>query len=380
MRFRQPTSSLILLILGLGISVTGCAGGPFGKTLQKSLEADSQLEENPPFGAADESTQKPPADGQTTSQSADLTPEQGSEVAAENIASDVNPPLGDPEFIGPVQPPNLASAAASTAESIEESPLGAQGFSDLTQTPAELLSYVEDLAALHLLFPAEAAEADDGANAQTEQTRLFKPNQPITRREYAHWLTALNNVFHLDTPAEQIRLGVDTTQPAFQDVPTSDPDFPEIQGLAEAGIIPSPLSGSTTTVSFRPDAPLNREDLILWKVPLDIRQSLPNTDINAVQQTWGFQDAARIDPRALQAVLADFQNGEFANIHRAFGYTMLFQPDKAVTRAEAAAVLWRFGNQTEGISAQSLLQDASLHNPNSATFRLRRPTGSVPKP
>ncbi|MDJ0708700.1 MAG: S-layer homology domain-containing protein, partial [Leptolyngbyaceae cyanobacterium MO_188.B28] len=345
MRFRPPTSRLILLILGLGISVAGCAGGPFGQTLKKSLEADSQLEENPPFGAADESTQTPPADGQTASQATVLTPEQGPNAPLENRASNQDPQSGEPAFIGPVQSSNLA-AAPDPMRANNEFLQGAPGFSDLTQTPAELLSYIEDLAILHLLFPADEAEAIDGENTQTQQKRFFKPNQTITRREYARWLTTINNAFHLDNPAEQIRLAVETTQPTFQDVPTSDPDFPQIQGLAEAGIIPSPLSGSTTTVTFRPDSPLTREDLILWKIPLDIRQNLPNADINAVQQTWGFQDAARIDPRALQAVLADFQNGEFANIRRAFGYTMLFQPDKAVTRAEAAAVLWRFGNQT----------------------------------
>ena len=386
MRFRQPTFSLILFLLGVGISVTGCAGGPFGKTLEKSLEADSQLEENPPFGAADESTQTSSSDAQTASQSAVLTPEPGSDSAAEKNAAGADLQSGDSEFIGPVQPPDFAAAPDSTAVDSEAPAPGAQGFSDLTQAPAELLSYLEDLAALHLLFPADEAESAEGvesasgANAQTQQSQLFKPNQPITRREYARWLTTFNNAFHLDNPAEQLRLGVETTQPAFQDVSASDPDFPEIQGLAEAGIIPSPLSGSTTTVSFRPDAPLTREDLILWKIPLDIRQSLPTADVNAVQQTWGFQDAARIAPRVLQAVLADFQNGDFANIRRAFGYTMLFQPDKAVTRAEAAAVLWRFGNQTKGISAQSLLQNLSPQHHDSATFRLRHPSGSVPKP
>ncbi|MEL7054677.1 MAG: S-layer protein, partial [Cyanobacteria bacterium J06588_5] len=63
------------------------------------------------------------------------------------------------------------------------------------------------------------------------------------------------------------------------------------------------------------------------------------------------QDAGKIDPRTQQAVLADYQNGDFANIRRAFNYTTLFQPDKAATRAEGTAVLWRFGNPTEGITA-----------------------------
>ena len=141
----------------------------------------------------------------------------------------------------------------------------------------------------------------------------------------------------------------------FQDVPTTDPDFAAIQGLAAAGILPSALTGNSTAVTFQPDAPLAREDLILWKIPLDTRSALPTTSPEAVTGTWGFQDTASIEPLALRAVAADFQLGDLANIRRAFGYTTLFRPDKAVTRAEAAAVLWRFGTQTDGNSAARVL-------------------------
>ncbi|HEY9747138.1 MAG TPA: S-layer homology domain-containing protein, partial [Allocoleopsis sp.] len=94
-------------------------------------------------------------------------------------------------------------------------------------------------------------------------------------------------------------------------------------------------------------------------LPLDTRQALPTASLDAVKETWGFQDAAKIDPKALRAVLADFQNGDLANIRRALGYTTLFQPKKSVTRAEAAATLWYFGSQGEGVSALELLQNQS---------------------
>jgi hypothetical protein len=116
------------------------------------------------------------------------------------------------------------------------------------------------------------------------------------------------------------------------------------------------LSGDSTTVLFRPDAPLTREQLVLWKVPLDTRQALPTANLDAVKQTWGFQDIGKIDPKALRAVLADFQNGEQSNIRRVFGYTTLFQPKKLVTRAEAAGALWYFGTQGEGVSAVDALK------------------------
>jgi hypothetical protein len=185
------------------------------------------------------------------------------------------------------------------------------------------------------------------------------PNQAIARRDYARWLlNAHNRIYAANRSAEQIHLGLATAPGAFEDVPRSDPDFALIQGLAEAGIVPSPLSG-TSVVLFKPDAPLRREDLLLWKVPLDVRKTLPTADVKAIQQDWGFQDANKITPAAQRAVMADFQNGDRSNIRRAFGYTTLFQPQKPVTAAEAAATLWYFGLQNDGISARDVLQSST---------------------
>jgi hypothetical protein len=271
----------------------------------------------------------------TSSNSPDSSGNSGSTNADETAAI---PQPGDPDFIGPVPPADFGTDA--TRETAARST--SQRFGDIDQAPEELRQYIIDLAELGVFGDQDSNE--------------FKPNQEITRREYARWLVAANNLIYGDRPASRIRLGNSSSQPAFQDVPRNDPDFAAIQGLAEAGLIPSPLSGDSTTVTFRPDAPLTRENLILWKMPIDTRQTLPNASLEAVQQTWGFQDTARIDPKALRAVLADFQNGELSNIRRAFGYTTLFQPKKTVTRAEAAAVLWYFGIQGEGLSAKDALQ------------------------
>jgi hypothetical protein len=115
------------------------------------------------------------------------------------------------------------------------------------------------------------------------------------------------------------------------------------------------LSGDSTAALFRPDVPLTRETLVLWKVPLDTRQTLPTASLDTVKQTWGFQDVAKIDPKTWRAVVADFQNGEQSNIRRVFGYTTLFQPKKTVTRGEAVAAVWYFGSQGEGLSAREAL-------------------------
>jgi hypothetical protein len=176
------------------------------------------------------------------------------------------------------------------------------------------------------------------------------PN-PSPRREYARWLFTVNNRFYADTAANRIRPGRQGDTPAFQDVPPTDPDFAAIQGLAEAGIIPSALTGNSTAVTFRPDAPLTRETLALWKVPLDTRTALPPTMPEAVAATWGFQDANQIEPWPYGRSRRIFNWGILPICDAALGYTTLLQPKKAVTRAEAAATLWRFGTQTEGITA-----------------------------
>jgi hypothetical protein len=180
-------------------------------------------------------------------------------------------------------------------------------------------------------------------------------NRTVTRREYARWLVAAHNRITGTKPTQQVKLATTDTKPAFQDVPSTNPDFPSIQGLAEAGLIPSPLSGDATSVLFRPDTPLTREQMILWKVPLDTRQPLPTASLDAVKQTWGFQDVGKIDPKALRAVLADFQNGEQSNIRRVFGYTTLFQPKKTVNLGEVATTLWYFGANSEGLSARDAI-------------------------
>ncbi|WGT67899.1 S-layer homology domain-containing protein [cyanobacterium endosymbiont of Epithemia clementina EcSB] len=215
-------------------------------------------------------------------------------------------------------------------------------FSDLNQVPEALRTYVQDLANLGILTAKE--------------NNQFNPNEPITRREYARWLVKAKNKFYQDSPEQQIRLGLKNAQPAFNDVPSNDADFPVIQGLAEAGLISSHLTGDSNTFLFRPDELLTRSDLIIWKVPLDMGKSLPKASIDGIKETWGFQDTTQIGPIGLRGLYADFQNGEQGNVRRVFGYTMLFQPQKTVTRAQAAAALWYFGYQGDGMSAEDVLK------------------------
>lgn len=249
----------------------------------------------------------------------------------------------NPQFVGPVLPKTNNTKIVTQPTNKSET-LATSEFIDIQKVPPEWRSHIQDLALLGVF------------SSDPKTTQEFLPDKIITRREYARWLVNANNTMYSNNPAKQIRLASPSTQPAFRDILSQDGDFPLIQGLAEAGLINSILSGDATAVLFRPDAPLTREQLLLWKVPLDTRQALPSANLEAVKQTWGFQDAGNIEPKALKAILADFQNAEQSNIRRVFGYTTLFQPKKPVTRAEAGAALWYFGTQGEGISATEALK------------------------
>jgi S-layer homology domain len=251
------------------------------------------------------------------------------------------------ELLAANSPPESPSPTSSTSPSPTPSPTNSP-VSKNPPSPAAALKanqdYLADLVQLGVLSNPDT----------TTKNNLPATSRSVTRREYARWLIAAYNKIESTKPTQQIRLAAADVKPAFQDVPTTHPDFPSIQGLAEAGIIPSPLSGDATSVRFQPDLPLTREQLILWKVPLDSRQPLPAASLDAVKQTWGFQDAGKVEPKALRAVLADFQNGEQSNIRRVFGYTTLFQPKKTVNLGEVAATIWYFGANSEGLSAKDV--------------------------
>ncbi|MEO1298917.1 MAG: S-layer homology domain-containing protein [Cyanobacteria bacterium J06636_16] len=336
---RKVAGAIAGLVLFSGLAA--CAGSPLGSNVERSLEADPQLEESPAFeGTSD--AEEAGSRGKTSGADA-ATEGTDTEDSASSRSTDTE--ATDDDSQDEVVSETTASASDDRLSDVEEP--------DLAGVPTDLRSYIEDLQALDLLVlqPADAADSEGSDTAPNSETSASPFTQSIARREYARWLWQTHNALYEDEPSVRLRAGVATDEPVFQDVPATDPDFAAIQGLAEAGIIPSALTGNSTAVNFRPNAPLTREALILWKVPLDRRSTLPETSPETVTELWGFQDTASIEPFALKAIAADHQLGDFANIRRAFGYTTLFQPDKAVTRAEAAAVLWRFGTQTDGRSA-----------------------------
>ncbi|KAH9327267.1 hypothetical protein KI387_007445, partial [Taxus chinensis] len=178
----------------------------------------------------------------------------------------------------------------------------------------------------------------------------IEPNGLCTRRDYARWLIASSAILARN-PVSKVFPAMfieNVTELAFDDVTSEDPDFPSIQGLAEAGLISSKLSyhdasgsverGKPNDFLFSPDSPLSRQDLVSWKIALEKKQ-LPEANRKMLWKISGFIDIDKIHQDAWPALLADLKSGEQSITSAAFGHTRLFQPDKPVTKAQAAVAL-----------------------------------------
>lgn len=200
-----------------------------------------------------------------------------------------------------------------------------------------------------VLIPAVVDQVQEQALAVLQALKVvetgIEAGDVCTRREYARWLINASNVLARSSsrkifPAMYIESFTDL---AFDDVSPEDPDFPFIQGLAEAGLISSRLtlqdsrSADSEPVLFAPDAPLSRQDLISWKLAME--GGTRTVDRKTLQEKSGFIDIDRIHEDAWPAIFADLSAGEDSIIATAFGYTRRFHPSKPTTIAQAAVAL-----------------------------------------
>ncbi|CAL1404950.1 unnamed protein product [Linum trigynum] len=234
-----------------------------------------------------------------------------------------------------------------------------------------------------LLVPAAIDQGQGQALAALQVLKVIEadaqPGDLCSRREYARWLISASGLSRNPVSKVYPAMYIEkVTELAFDDVTPDDPDFASIQGLAEAGLISSKLSSrdlKSASVEeeeepsyFSPESPLSRQDLVSWKVALEKRQ-LPEADKKILYQVSGFRDIDRIHPDAWPALVADLSAGDQGIISLAFGCTRLFQPDKPVTKAQAAIAL-ALGEASDIVSeelarieAESMAENAvSVHN------------------
>ncbi|KAK8966967.1 hypothetical protein KSP40_PGU012792 [Platanthera guangdongensis] len=270
---------------------------------------------------------------------------------------------------------NINTRHLTNKDSRFESILPQKSFS-FTGIPApSLVSSALEVPPGKVLVPALVDQVQSQALAALQVLKVIEasvqPGDLCTRREYARWLVSASSALSRNAasklyPAMFIE---NVTELAFDDVTAEDPDFSSIQ---EAGIIYSKLSLSDTSNSsaqsrdsllFSPESPLSRQDLVSWKMALE-RKRLPEVDKNLLYQISGFIDIDKIDAGAWPALLADISAGDQSIISLAFGYTRLFQPNKPVTKSQAAIALATgeaaeiVGEELTRIEAESLAETA----------------------
>lgn len=269
-----------------------------------------------------------------------------------------------------------------TIRSKSQSPNPRNSFSSAGIPAPTMVSAAVQVLPGKVLVPAVVDQVQGQALAALQVLKVIEadvqPGDLCTRREYARWLVSASSALSRNSlskvyPAMYIE---NITELAFDDITPEDPDFPSIQGLAESGLISSKLSRHDMQSSldedespfyFSPQSPLSRQDLVSWKMALEKRH-LPEADKKVLHQISGFIDTDKIHPDACPALVADL-SGEQGIIALAFGYTRLFQPDKPVTKAQAAIALATgeyadvVGEELARIEAESMAEKAvDAHN------------------
>ena len=173
-------------------------------------------------------------------------------------------------------------------------------------------------------------------------TGAFKPNAPITRAQFVRWLVKANNIYFKDAVSKQVRLA--KTGPAqFADVPTTNSDYPYIQGLANAGYVIG-----IDKKHFAPNRVLTREELIAIKAPIDEGANIG--PVSGAASFLHYSDVAKINPHYINAIYEEDSVRTTRNIARIWGTLKTFSPTKPVTRSEAAIAIWEINDGSAAVA------------------------------
>ncbi len=210
------------LIIALSASLSACTGSP----IEQSLAPDPNLKDNPPFSQQGPNSDNPnqPQEGLTNGTSTEPSPTTPSPSPTDSQ----EPSTENSESPSPLPSPTVESSPMpqpSPAGTIPEELL--QLGKELPEVPQGLRPYVTDLSKLGALKPAQQPSGETPVTTQS----LAKPNQPVSRRDFARWLVEVNNRMYANRHSK-----VDSGWPSAEynrsaSVPSTDPDFSYIQGL-----------------------------------------------------------------------------------------------------------------------------------------------------
>lgn len=239
----------------------------------------------------------------------------------------------------------VACAHARHASNVQPSPQGS-GAPNASPTPAyndlqgvAALPYIDDLTQLQVFWPPGGP---------------FEPNKPVLRREFARWLQHADAAIWAQNPSVAIRPAAPDARAYFTDVPPQDPDFTAIEGLHDAGVVLAPDK------KFSPNLPITREDALAIKAYVDCGAPDPLLAGDTKQAYFelpAWRDRSQISTRdaaAIATCLLQDQGTIPANrldtIDRTFGTITALDPRRPLTRAEAAALIWKIGEQKPDLS------------------------------
>jgi hypothetical protein len=236
--------------------------------------------------------------------------------------------------------PDTATTASDSATLIPASPSAVVGTSASPGAPSPSAPVaLTDIAGVN--GEKEISElAQLGAIDPTSGT--FEPGSPIKRRDFIRWLVKANNALWSDTPAHRVQLADKTETSAFPDVATTDPDFPYVQGMQDAG-----YSVGFPDKTFKPDQSLTREQMFAIKNVFDRGNVDPGLakDLTYARTTalapW--KDRAAIS-KTYVAAIATGSGGGNDSFALVYGASSIFKPQQAVTRAQAAVAVSTVGD------------------------------------
>jgi S-layer homology domain len=233
--------------------------------------------------------------------------------------------------------PSAAATAAMASPIAAGASASTVAYTDIASTIGQ--KQISDLAALGVFGPATGA---------------FNPNGPLTRAEFVKWLVQANNAIWASVPEKQIHPSQGTTS-SYPDVATSHPDFPYIQGMYDAG-----FAVGFPDKTFKPAQRLTREQMIAIKESVD-RGGVDKYYVSFWQNTTpDWKDKNQINKQFQGAIAEDWGVDRYAvaqgrptfvigNVPRTFGAIAMLRPQQAVTRAEAAVMLWKVGAHTANV-------------------------------
>jgi hypothetical protein len=204
-------------------------------------------------------------------------------------------------------------------------PLGSVKFTDVKGLTAE---------------PAIKAEAALGVFGT--RTGAFHPDAQVTRGQYVAWLITANNIY-LNSNG-QIRLADSAADQTFVDVPKSNPFFPQIEGMADAGYVIG-----IDAKHFAPSRPLTREELVAIQVARYMNGAAPAQLASAAgMYCVHLADAAQVSKPYWGWFNTDQCTGFSGqdDLHRIFGSVRTLHPQRPVTRADVAIALYRIAGVT----------------------------------